>query len=52
LLPRITAAGMCVAAIYLTGVFVFHLPGHDYLTKERLIGFARSILGRMRGANA
>ena len=52
LIPRILAVGVCVAAIYLPAVFVLRLPGWDMLTKERIVSFAQSAWGRLRGANA
>jgi O-antigen/teichoic acid export membrane protein len=52
LLPRIAAGGICVAAMYLPGIFIFRLPGYHYLTKERLMAFLRSTLGRLGSASA
>ena len=52
LAPRIVVVGLCLAAIYLPGVPAFRLPGYDYLTKDRLVRFARSTLARLRSASA
>ena len=52
LIPRILAVGICVSAVYLPAVFALRLPGYEMLTRERLLSFARSTLGRLRGASA
>ena len=52
LIPRILAVGMCVCAIYLPAVYLWRLPGHELLTRERIMSFVRSNLGRLRGASA
>jgi O-antigen/teichoic acid export membrane protein len=45
LIPRISAVGVCVLAIYLGGMFVFQLPGREALSKERIFSFVRERLG-------
>ena len=52
LIPRILAVGICVCAIYLPAVYLWRLPGHELLTRERIMAFVRANLGRLRGANA
>jgi hypothetical protein len=51
LVPRILAVGVAVTAIYVPAMFVFHLPGWEMLTKERLSSLVRSTLGRLRSAS-
>ncbi len=52
LIPRILVVGICVCAVYLPAVFWLRLPGWDMLTRERIMSFVRSTLGRLRSANA
>jgi len=52
LIPRILAVGICVCAIYLPAVYLWRLPGYELLTRERIMSFVRSNLGRLRGADA
>ena len=49
LIPRILAVGICITTVYLSGMFVFRLPGREMLSKERIFSFVR---GRFRMANA
>jgi O-antigen/teichoic acid export membrane protein len=49
LIPRIAAAGICIAAVYLAGMFVFRLPGREALSKERLLSWLRSTRARLSG---
>ncbi len=39
LIPRIIVVPVCVAAVYLPGMVVFHLPGWEMLSKEQLSNF-------------
>ena len=48
LVPRIAAVSICIGAIYLTGMFVFRLPGWELLSKERIISFVRTSLARVK----
>jgi O-antigen/teichoic acid export membrane protein len=52
LIPRILAVGVCGAAVYLAGVFVFRLPGREQLSKERLLFLLRSTRARLSGTTA
>ena len=52
LVPRIAAVGICVTAICVAATLLFNLPGREVLSKERLLSFVRSTLGRLRSANA
>ena len=50
LIPRIAAVSICIGAIYLTGMFVFRLPGWEMLSTERIFSLVRTTLARMRHA--
>ena len=50
LIPRILVVGLCVSAIYLPAMLLFHLPGCEMLTKERLAWLFRNALGRFRSS--
>ncbi len=52
LVARIAAVGVCGAAVYLAGVFVFRLPGREQLSKERLLFLLRSTRARLSGTTA
>ncbi len=52
LVPRILAAGLVVAAIYVPAMFALRLPGWEMFTKDRLLSLAKSTLGRLRSATA
>jgi O-antigen/teichoic acid export membrane protein len=50
LIPRIIVVGLCVSAVYLPAMLLFHLPGSEMLTKERLVWLFRKAVGRIRSA--
>ncbi len=46
LMPRIIAVGLCVCVVYLAGMFLFKLPGREFVSKERIVSIVRQLLGR------
>lgn len=47
LIPRIAVVSACVAAIYLPGLYVFRLPGSEFLSRERIGGLVRKALHKL-----
>ncbi len=51
LVPRIITASACITAIYLSGIFVFRLPGREVLSKERIFSFVRARFGMVNASS-
>jgi O-antigen/teichoic acid export membrane protein len=49
---RLAAMGIVFALVYLTGFYLFRLPGAETFSKERLLRMYRRGMGRLTGANA
>jgi hypothetical protein len=52
LIPRIVTVGGCIAAIYLAAMFVFRLPGREFLSRERIVSLVRTTLAGVTSASA
>lgn len=44
LIPRIAVVSACVGAIYLSGMYMFRLPGWEFLSSERIVGLLKTTL--------
>ena len=47
-LLRLVAAGACVAAVYAGGMWLFRLPGHEFLSPARISALWRSVRNKLR----
>lgn len=52
LLVRLALTGISFGAIYLPGVYFWHLPGYEVVTKDRLLRFVQSARARLTGATS
>jgi hypothetical protein len=50
LLLRLAAGCVCVGALYGTGMWLFRLPGSEYMSRARLADVGRTALARLRRA--
>jgi O-antigen/teichoic acid export membrane protein len=44
LIPRLVVVPVCIAAVYLPAMLVFHLPGWEMLSRDRLLSLAKAKL--------
>ena len=52
LFVRLAVTGISFAAIYVPGFYLWHLPGDEIVSKDRLLSFARSARARLGGATS
>ncbi len=50
LFARLAMTGISFGAVYLAGFYLWHLPGCEMVSKDRLLGFLQSARARLGGA--
>jgi len=50
LILRLALTGISFGAVYVAGVFLWHLPGYEVVTKDRLLSVVQSARARLTGA--
>lgn len=49
---RLAMTGISFAAVYLAGFYLWRLPGHEVVSKDRLLGLVQSARARLGGATS